>query len=263
VLPPLTAEGGLSERDFRLPQGSTAGVHENGAKRFELTVRVLHEGVSAIPPLAFSWYDPELQAYETTRSQPIALSVRAAQLVSAGDVVRGEARGDEDDVATQQDRASVERDGGAAAPQRRPAFTLSGADLAIVTDLDVLLRPGGSPASGVGVQGAAYAAGLLVMALAVFARRRAMADPADVARGKALQAQRAIVARAATISEVSDALRRMIAVSGAPPPPEFDAFLAECDEYAYAPGGASRRLDAPLRSRALRLADIMLGGGAR
>ena len=46
-------------------------------------------------------------------------------------------------------------------------------------------------------------------------------------------------------------------------PQQVDAFLAECDEYAYAPGGASRRLDAPLRSRALRLADIMLGGGAR
>jgi hypothetical protein len=173
-------------------------------------------------------------------------------------VVRSES-GDEQ-LRDEADRASAAQDDRTARAQQHPAFTLTGADLAIVTDVDVLLRSGGSPVFGVGIQVAAYGLGLLAMILAFVARSRAMADPAEVARNKALQEQRAAVAGAATITEASDALRRMIATADTRPPTQLDAFLAECDDYAYAPGGASRALDERQRSRALQLADSLLRG---
>jgi hypothetical protein len=46
-----------------------------------------------------------------------------------------------------------------------------------------------------------------------------------------------------------------VATAGARQPAGLDAWLAECDARAYAPGGSSRALDAPMRARALALAD--------
>ena len=263
VLPPLTADGGLSFRDFRIPGDKTAGVYADGAKRFEVTVRALHEGVASIPPLAFSWYDPERQEYQTTRSQPVALSVRPAQVISAKDVVSAvpEEPGDrtpdpEHESTTNPEGASPE------VRQQRPIFSLTGADLAITTDIDVLMRPSGSLLTGTGAQIGAYSLGLLAIFLALLARRRAQADPAELAHTKALRAHRTAVTEAQTITEVSAALRRMVATVGTRLPPDLapdlDRFLAGCDVVAYAPGGASHILDRPMRDRAARLADQLL-----
>ena len=262
VLPPLTADGGLSPQDFRIPGEKIAGIPEDGSKRFEISVRVLHDGVTGIPPLAFSWYDPVQQRFETTRSQPIALSVRPAQLVSAGDVVS--AAGNEQNGMPDQRPAPAEpAQDTPAATQGRPAFSLSGADLAITTDIDTLMRQQGVLPTGIGMQAAAYGLGLLAMLAALLARRRAMADPAELARAKALSGHRARVAGASAITEVSDALRRMVAEIGTKPPAELDAFLAECDNDAFAPGGASHQIDERRRARAVELADSMLKEGAR
>jgi len=254
VLPPLTADGGLSSQDFRILSGKTAGIYADGAKRFEVTVRALHAGVTAIPPLAFSWYDPERREYQTTRSQPVALSVRPAQVVSAADVVSAvpeEPREPEHEPTTATEEASPKA-------RQRPVFSLTGADLAITTDIDALLRPGGSVLTSTGVQIGVYGLGLLAILLALLARRRAQTDPAELARTKALREHRAAVTEARTITEASAALRQMVATAGAPPPPDLDRFLAECDALAYAPGSASRTLDGPMRDRATRLADQLL-----
>ena len=101
------------------------------------------------------------------------------------------------------------------------------------------------------------------MLLALLSRRRALADPAELARAKELSAQRSAVAKAGKVTEVSDALRRLVSTSGIHPPAEMDSFLAECDAYAFAPGGASRVLDEPMRARALALADQLLKGNNR
>lgn len=262
VLPPLTADGGLSPQGFRIPSEKSekiAGIYADGAKRFEVTVRALHEGVTAIPPLAFSWYDPERQEYQTTRSQPIALSVRPAQVVSAKDVVSAVSERPHDPVRepTAEVEAETEAEVGPKAWQH-PGFSLTGADFAIVTDIDALLRSSGSLLTSTGAQVAAYGLGLLAIFLALLARRRAQVDPAGLARIKALREYRAAVTEARSISEVSATLRRMIAIAGTPSLPDLDRFLAECDAVAYAPGGVSRTLDGPARARALLLADQLL-----
>ncbi len=250
VLPPLTAVGGLLPQDFRIPDEKTAGAYADGAKRFEVTVRALHEGVTAIPPIAFSWYHPERREYQTTRSQPIALSVRPAQVVSAKDVVS----------AVPEEPRDRTLDPEVTGPKARQhqVFSLTGADLAITTDIDALLRPSGSLLTGTGAQIGAYGLGLLAILLALLTRRRAQTDPAELARTKALRVHRAAVTKARTIAEASAALRRMVATSSTRPPPALDHFLAECDALAYAPGGASCTLDGPMRDRASRLADQLL-----
>jgi len=258
VLPPLTADGGLSFRDFRIPDDKTAGVYADGAKRFEVTVRALHEGVTAIPPLAFSWYDPERQEYQTTRSRPVALSVRPAQVVSAADVVSAVPEEPRDRSADPERKSTTNPETTGPRAWQHPVFSLTGADLAITTDIDALRRPSGSLLTGTGAQVVAYGLGLLAVLLALTARRRAQVDPAELARTKALRGHRTAVTEARTITEASATLRRMIATAGTPSPPDLDRFLAECDALAYAPGGAHRTLDGPMRDRALLLANQLL-----
>jgi len=262
VLPPLTADGGLSPQDFRIPDAKTAGIYAGGAKRFEVTVRALHTGVTTIPPLAFSWYDPERQEYRTTRSQPVALSVRPAQVVSAEDVVSAVPEELRERIAAPEREPTTNPEVDPQARQR-PVFSLTGADLAITTDIDALLRPRGSLLTSTGAQVVAYGLGLLAILLALLARRRAQADPAELARTKALRTYRTAVTEARTITEVSATLRRMVATAGTPPPPDLDRFLVECDALAYAPGGASHTLDGPMRDRASRLADELMKKAGR
>jgi len=271
VLPPLTADGGLSPRDFRIPPEQPAGVLEQGVKRFEVSVRALHEGVTEIPPVAFSWYDPVEQAYQTTRSHPIALSVRPAQVVSAADVISAAPGAPPAAVTPAAPDQEVPAEGtegagphGLAASRAGAlAFNLTGADLAIATDIDLLMRPRGSWATGPSARIGAYGLGLAALLGAWLARRRAQADPEERERAKALRAQCDALAAARTVGEASGALRRMVATSAARPPPELDAFLAACDAYAFAPGGATHRLDEAMRARALALADRILKGGVR
>lgn len=258
VLPPLTADSGLSFRDFRIPDDKTTGAYADGAKHFEVTVRALHEGVTAIPPLAFSWYDPERQKYQTTRSRPVALSVRPAQVVSAADVVSAVTEEPRNRIADPERGPTTNPETVGPRARQRLAFSLTGADLAITTDTDALERPNGFLLTGIGTQVAAYGLGLLAILLALLARRRTQVDPAELARTKALRTHRTAVTEAHTITETSTALRRMVATAGTPPSPDLDRFLAECDALAYAPGGTYRTLDGPMQDRATLLADQLL-----
>jgi len=266
ALPPLTADGGLSPQDFRIPDEKTAGIYANGAKRFEVTVRALHTGVTAIPPLAFSWYDPERQEYRTTRSRPVALSVRLAQVVSAADVVSAAPEEPRERLADPAREPTINPEAAGPKARQHPVFGLTGADLAITTDIDALLRSSGSLLTGTGAQVAAYSLGLLAILLVLPARRRAQADPAELARVKTLRTHRTAVTEARTVTEASAALRRMVATAGTRSPPDLapdlDRFLAECDALAYAPGGTSHILDGPMRDRASRLADQLLNASS-
>jgi len=91
-LPPLDGPEGLPAQWFGVPGGGVAGRVDAGAnvKLFSVTIRVKSDEAREIPPIAFSWFDPEAREYHTTRSQPIALSVESAELVGAGEVVAAE-----------------------------------------------------------------------------------------------------------------------------------------------------------------------------
>lgn len=97
TLPPLGADVGLSPELFSLPDETPPGEllpadekdasGRPGGKLFRVVVRLRRADVREIPPIAFSYFNSEKGKYETVRSQPIAISVKGAAVVGAGDVV--------------------------------------------------------------------------------------------------------------------------------------------------------------------------------
>ena len=260
---PRLAVSGLDAHDFKIPEGPVAGIVEDGVKHFDVVLRVNNAQVSEIPPIALSWFNPDLGQYETTRSRPIAVSARAATVVSAADVVRPQAARDGNELGEGADAA-------AAAPahatdaEAKPAFTLVGAELAIETRPDVLARDPVSWYERPAALGAMYLSGLAAVGLAMATRRRALLDPALRLRRRTLEAERRAVARARGVGDVARALRRMAAASPALPRDEYDALLLECDNLAFAPSaGDDTPIEAPLKTRALAVADAIIGSADR
>ncbi len=248
ALPPLDAFGLLPKESFRAPSGERPGELVDDAKRFTAVVRVLDERVSEIPALAYSWFDPTTQSFETTRSRPIALSVGAALVIGAADVEGATAPADEGDATRTPESA---RTGG---------LTLTGADLAIERDAERLLRGRDDGTRGTWLPAGIYATSLLLVALALLERRRADVDPALRRRRQLLAEQRKELGEAAGLppqqaaERIAGALRRMLAELPHHRDPEVDALLGECDALRYAPSGPSGASVDALRARAEELA---------
>jgi hypothetical protein len=256
ALPPLDAPGLLPPDSFRAPSGERPGELVDDAKRFTAVVRVLDERVSEIPALAYSWFDPATQAFETTRSRPIALAVGAALVIGAADVEGTPARGDEGEATRTP------------ASPRSGGLTLTGADLAIERDPDRLLRRHAEGTYGVWLPAGVYAASLLVVALALLERRRADVDPVLRRRRQILAEQRTKLYEAAGLppqqaaEQIAQALRRMLAELPEHRDPEVDAFLGECDALRYAPSGTSISSGETLHRRGEQLAKRLEEAGS-
>ena len=253
-LPDLAASG-LDARDFKVPEGPLAGIVEDGVKRFDVVVRVNNDEVTEIPPIAWSWFNPDLSRYETTESRPIAMSVRAATVVSAADVVTS--------TAVAADAATDTRTTADTAPRAgrraKPAFTLSGAELSIEMRPTALLQNPHPWFASPAMLLALYFAGLSTLGLAIAARRRARLDPQVRAQRQTLETERRAVAQATNVADIAHALRRMAAASSPMPRDAYDALLVECDNLAYAPSATSDTpVDVGLRARALAVADAIL-----
>ncbi len=264
---PALAGAGLSPKQFRLPDGEIAGVFDNGAKRFEVTVRILDPALREIPPIAYSWFNPKTQSYETAHSQPIALSVRAAEVVGAGDVVSAA-------PATKPDETrQPARSAGAPAQtvkDAQTAFTLTGADLSIETDPSRLSDADSSVLAASALSLWAYALGIAALLAGLLARRRARTAPEVMRLRKALDRERAHIAAAGDVVSIAAALRRMAALRPPPAPQrqhapqaqetptsDIDSLLGRLDELVFAPGGAASAATEDLRKRALAVADAM------
>ncbi len=214
-------------------------------------MRVTDESVGEIPALAYSWFDPDSQTYQTTRSKPIALRVMPAKVVSAADVVASPATDAARSPAFSKSRASSTKrassTGGsdsthvALAPSAQPVFSLSGADLAIEPDAGVVLRDSTGRFSGVVLPTVVYAVGLLLLAVAVIDRRRRDIDPAVAARLKNVRQQQARIAHAAGLpkqqaaEEIAAAVRALLAELPDVARAEAEAVIAACESVAYAP----------------------------
>lgn len=83
-LPPLNRQAALA-RDFRVPAEAPEGRTEGRARIFTQTVRALRADVERIPPLELPYFDTDSGEYRVARSQPIALTVHAARVVTAQD----------------------------------------------------------------------------------------------------------------------------------------------------------------------------------
>jgi hypothetical protein len=265
ALPPLDADGLLPASQFRVPEGALAGRLEAGAKRFTAVVRVLDPSVREIPALEYAWFDPTSEEFQTTRSRPIALSVRDAEVIGAADVQRDTPRDEPRDSGA----TAGARPAPGEVPLRRGPLRLTGADLAIERDLARLLRRDANGAQRSWLIAGLYAGALVVLGLAQLDRRRRAVDPALRARRRQVDAELRRIRRAAAlptreaVAELARALRRILAELPDARAPEIDEFLGECDARSYAPAGRhdGASLEPGFHRRAMALAERMAGEG--
>jgi hypothetical protein len=273
-LPEGEVAGTLEEADKSQKPGSS---HKPGSsdaprsKQFQVSVRVTDESVGEIPALAYSWFDPDTQSYQTTRSKPIALRVMPAKVVSAADVVSSTPGDASRSPASPKSRASSQAssEGGndasqvALAAPVQSTFSLSGADLAVEPDAGVVLRDSADRVSGFVLSTVVYAVGLLLLLLAALVdRKRRDADPAVVSRLRNVRHQHSRIARAAGLpkqraaEEIAAAVRALLAEQPDVARAEAETVIAQCESVAYAlPGTGDGTLDAALVQRATAVAD--------
>ena len=159
-LPPLGGPEALPTAHFSVPEGSVVGeIDEQArAKTFTVTVRVKSAEVREVPPIAFAYFDPLAGEYRTVTSRPIALSVGAAELVGAADVVAA------------KPTPSVAQGGDGPPATSGSLATLLGADMALSAPARTFARPWGGEFTAP-VLPALYALPSLVFAAAYWRRR--------------------------------------------------------------------------------------------
>lgn len=256
-LPPLDAEGLFDPEQFRLPAEPPAGILDEDGKHFEVAVRVLDADVREVPAIAYSWFDADSRAFETTHSRPIALSVGAAEIIGADAVTRRE-DANVDAVVADEGRSSTLREAGDA-QAKSTSLALRGANLAVDVDPGRVL--GSGPDAGPGLVRLAvpigYGVGLALLVFAAFDRRRQAIDPREVARARAFaSAARAIEEAGKAGDEASArlgrALRELVAALPEEADAEIDRLIAECDALRFAPSGSARALPQELLDSARR-----------
>ena len=261
-LPDLAA-GGLSPKQFRSPTGSPGGVVADGAKTFQVQVRVLDDSVREIPPIPYTYFDSDKKDFVTVTSRPIALSVRRGHVVTADDVVSGAVPPARPGTgAGGQFAASADIDDASDGRAATGALSLTGANLSIVRDHALLLSTSNESVLGKAGVASVYGASLALVAFAFAYRRRSDQDPAVVRRNKLFGTERRTIAgaasmpRAEAMSVVAGALRSMLRAASVERPAGLDAFLSECDAVAYAPDRATLdTVDPEVIARAQSLAD--------
>lgn len=84
--PPLSQMTSLTD-DFKVADDALAGFVQGNGKLFTTTLRPLREGISSIPPIPFSYFDPKSEKFKTTYTEPIPLKVAAANQLSLDEIV--------------------------------------------------------------------------------------------------------------------------------------------------------------------------------
>ena len=245
-LPRLSGEGGLDEDEFQLSKESPTGTVGEESKQFKVEVRAKNVSVKEVPPIAFSWFDPEAERFVTARSKPVSLEVMKAQIVSAANVVSGS-------KATQANKDQ----------QNATAISVAGANLAIEKD-PARLQSVGSNSSTVTI--VLYGAGAVVLAFGVLLRYRQKEDSAAAKIGRQLKHQRQSIAKAATLSQrdaaeqIATALRNVQAANGNDDERDaIERLVGKCDSQSYAPADDGQQsVKSELVQEAMAIVDRLL-----
>ena len=86
--PPLSELSELTT-GFKVEDQSLAGFVQDDTKVFVTTIRPRSPDVTEIPPIPFSFFDPEKEAFETVYSDPIPLTVNKSEALSLDSIVSG------------------------------------------------------------------------------------------------------------------------------------------------------------------------------
>lgn len=84
--PPLAEMPELTA-DFKVADESLAGFVQGDSKVFSTTIRPRQAGTKEIPAIRFSFFDPATEAFETVSSQPIPITVRAAEVLALDSII--------------------------------------------------------------------------------------------------------------------------------------------------------------------------------
>ena len=84
--PPLAELSGLTA-DFKVNDEPLAGIVQGDIKVFSTTIRPRRQGVTEIPAIPFSFFDPSTQKFVTVRSEPIAVTVSKADMLALTSIV--------------------------------------------------------------------------------------------------------------------------------------------------------------------------------
>jgi hypothetical protein len=229
-LPPLGAKGLLPATDFSVATQEPSGVVDGTRKRFTAVVRVLREGVTEVPALEYSFFDPRRERYETVSTRPIALSVGAARIVGSSDVVS---------AVPSAEQPALARPSAASA-----GLSLTGADLAIERNTAVLRATPGRLLGSIGIAAVLYVISLGAVVAAVLDRRRRAVDPVVRERRARVARELARAERASEqpgrggVESLAGALRALRAELPAARAGDLENFLARCDALVFAPASA-------------------------
>ncbi len=249
-------------RQFRLSSEEAAGVvsQDGTSKQFSLTLRVMDESASQIPPIAYSWFDPQHQRFETARSEPIALQVLPAQMVGAQDVIHANTP----DKTTSQPTTPPSQ--AVANRQATNRLTMTGADLAIETNTARLLTNESDRYGGRMTLLVLYTGSISLMLLAWLWRQRTEMDPQLLARRKLFRQQLICIHRAEKLpnqpaaTQIADALRLMVGHTTGEQRVELDQIVAACDVVAFRPTtSTNEHIDPDLYRRAVNVAQHIVG----
>ena len=256
---------GLEPSDFKVAGGQATGtLTAEGSKQFNLTVRPLLTTVTAVPELTISWFDAEKGHFESARSDPIALSVRAAEVVGSESVVVNRPKEDADSTTSARSpRPSPGTSSAASSGQSKHSSTpvqsrrsdvndLSRfSDVSITTDIATLTAERSHFLASPMAQVVGYGACVLLIACGYWWRARRARDPQSVSVLQRLRAERAALKRAATAADVSATVRAAFALRPlSQARTAYDALLAECDAIAYGRDGVDARSLERLRAAA-------------
>jgi len=233
-MPALAQNPELAADLFQLPSEQVAGLFDGTTKQFKVNVRVKDQRVTQIPPIEFSWFDPSQEQFQTTRSKPIALQVKEAQVVSAADVVSAAP------TAASTTPSDAKLPGTAGSDGTSAGFTFVGANLAIEQDVGRLLTNTALAASPRTIAIVVYALAGVVLVGGVVLRRRAQMDTESLRKKKRLKALRKQIASAEHLParESADAiaktLRELVAQYPVRHRAEADGVISQCENIIYA-----------------------------
>ena len=223
--PPLATLADLNQ-DFKVEDKALAGFVQDDKKVFATSIRPRHEDLTEIPPIPFSFFDPDERAFQTVYSAAIPISVEANESLSMDSIVANKKPAKS--PTKSDDRAQTEKESGL---------------LGVSEMLRESVRSERSPIGWI----AFGLAPLLCLVGLVVARRSAMAT--WLARKKdPLYAIRSRIQTADTASEIRDALGDSKLGSNE----ALQLIATECDQLTFSPNssGSHRKIEV-LKEKAL------------
>lgn len=100
--PPLSTMTELTS-DFKVPDDTLAGFVKDDTKLFTTTIRPRRAGIEQIPPIRFSFFNPDTQKYETVMSDPIPVQVTESETLALDAIVGGARSASPDETKAQVD----------------------------------------------------------------------------------------------------------------------------------------------------------------